>query len=112
MFIGNKMAVTLNRIQQQQKQSPHLKPLQSIVSSQLDIEEQEVTPPKEFMNDLGADSLDLVEIVMSVEEHFELSIAEEDLEGIVTVGDMVGYLDENVDPDRQQGDQGWQPLIL
>lgn len=77
-----------------------MKPLQTIVANQLDIEESEVTPPKEFVADLGADSLDVVEIVLGIEEKFEVAIPDEDLENLITVGDMVSYLDEHVDPDR------------
>lgn len=102
MFIRAKAQVRFSQ-NLQQKQSPHLKPLQRIVADQLDLEQEEVTPPKEFVNDLGADSLDVVEIVMGVEEHFEISIDEEQLEEIVTVGDMVAYLDENVE-DSDPGD--------
>lgn len=96
MFINKPTRVRL-LLTPQQKTSPHLKPLQNIVSQQLDLEPEEVTPPKEFVADLGADSLDVVEIVLGVEEHFEITLAEEDVETMITVADMVAYLDENVE---------------
>lgn len=107
MFIGNKISA-IKAFTQQQRQSPHLKPLQTLVASQLDIEEEEVTPPKAFVDDLGADSLDVVEIVLGIEDEFGVAIPDEELENLITVGDMVGYLDEHVDPGQ---DQDWSARL-
>ena len=64
---------------------------QTIVE-QLGIDEKEVTPEADFINDLGADSLDTVELVMAFEEAFEIEIPDEDAEKIRTVQDAVDYL--------------------
>jgi len=61
---------------------------------QLDVNEEEVTPTASFVEDLGADSLDQVELIMAFEEEFDIEIPDEDAEKISTVGDAVGYIDE------------------
>lgn len=68
--------------------------LQTIVADKLGIGEAEVTMEATFRDDLGADSLDLFEIVMAIEEEFEISISNEDVEQIQTVGDAVNYITE------------------
>ena len=65
------------------------------VVDQLGVEEDEVTMEASMQDDLGADSLDLVDLVMSVEEEFGVKVADEDLENIKTVGDIVDYIEEN-----------------
>lgn len=65
-----------------------------IVSSKLDIERDKVTPGAFFVDDLGADSLDTVELVMEFEEQFELEIPDEDAEKIRTVGDAIDYIEK------------------
>jgi acyl carrier protein len=62
------------------------------VSDQLGVEDDKVTPEANFQNDLGADSLDTVELVMAFEEEFDLEIPDEDAEGIATVQDAVNYI--------------------
>ena len=62
---------------------------------QLGVEEDEVTPDAKFIEDLGADSLDTVELVMAFEEEFDLEIPDEDAEKIATVGDAISYIKEN-----------------
>ena len=64
----------------------------TIVSNQLDVEKDKVKPETSFINDLGADSLDIVELVMELEEEFDMSIPDEDAEKIRTVGDAVEYI--------------------
>jgi len=59
------------------------------------VEEDDVTPGAKFIEDLGADSLDTVELVMALEEHFDIQIPDEDAEKIVTVGDAIAYIKEN-----------------
>ena len=67
-----------------------------IIAKQLGIDEENVTPDASFMEDLGADSLDTVELVMALEEEFELEIPDSDAEKIQTVQDALSYLDEHV----------------
>jgi len=66
----------------------------SIVSEQLSVETGEVKPDSNFQNDLGADSLDTVELVMALEEAFDIEIPDEAAEGIATVGDAVKFIEE------------------
>lgn len=67
-----------------------------IIAEQLGIAAKNVTPDASFMEDLGADSLDTVELVMALEEEFELEIPDSDAEKIQTVQDALDYLDEHV----------------
>lgn len=64
------------------------------IAEQMGTEEAEITMEASFKDDLGADSLDLFELVMQLEETFELEIPSEDLENLLTVGDVVNYLQE------------------
>ena len=66
--------------------------LKKIVVEQLGVEEDQVTPEANFVDDLNADSLDLVELIMSLEEEFGAEISDEDAEKIATVQDAVDYL--------------------
>lgn len=68
--------------------------LKELVVDQLGVEEDEVTMEATMQDDLGADSLDLVDLVMSVEEEFGVKVADEDLENIKTVGGIVNYIEE------------------
>ena len=67
-----------------------------IIAKQLSVDEDNVTPDASFMEDLGADSLDTVELVMALEEEFDLEIPDSDAEKIQTVQDALSYLDEHV----------------
>ncbi len=67
-----------------------------IIAHQLGIDSDNVTPDASFMEDLGADSLDTVELVMALEEEFDLEIPDSDAEKIQTVQDALDYLDEHV----------------
>lgn len=69
--------------------------VKEIICEQLGVEEDEVTPNAKFIEDLGADSLDTVELVMAFEEEFDLEIPDEDAEKIVTVSDAITYIKEN-----------------
>jgi acyl carrier protein len=69
--------------------------VKEIICEQLGVEETEVTPQAKFIEDLGADSLDTVELVMAFEEEFDLEIPDEDAEKITTVGDAIQYIKEN-----------------
>nr|WP_320051053.1 acyl carrier protein [uncultured Desulfuromonas sp.] len=69
--------------------------VQKIVAEQLGVEEEQVTPEASFMDDLGADSLDTVELVMALEEEFDIEISDEDAEKIQTVKDAISYVSDN-----------------
>lgn len=70
--------------------------VKEIITDKLGVEESQITPEASFTNDLGADSLDIVELVMGFESEFNISIPDEDAEKIGTVGDAVSYLKEKV----------------
>ena len=69
--------------------------VKQIVAEQLGVDEAQVTLEASFMEDLGADSLDTVELVMALEEEFDIEISDEDAEKIQTVQDAVTYITEN-----------------
>ena len=68
--------------------------VRSIVAEQLTVHAEEVNPESNFQNDLGADSLDTVELVMTLEEAFDIEIPDEAAEGITTVGDAVKFIQD------------------
>lgn len=68
--------------------------VKKVVVDQLDVNPDEVTPEASFVDDLGADSLDVVELVMGLEEEFDLEIPDEDAEKITNVGAAVTYIEE------------------
>ncbi len=68
--------------------------VKNIICDQLAVETEKVTGTASFIDDLGADSLDIVELVMTMEEEFELDIPDEDAEKMKTVGDVVMYIKE------------------
>ena len=70
--------------------------VKAIIVEQLGVSEASVTMEASFIDDLGADSLDIVELVMALEEEFDLEIPDTDAEKVVTVGDVVEYIKENV----------------
>jgi acyl carrier protein len=70
--------------------------VKKIVAEQLSVELSEVTPEASFANDLGADSLDTVELVMALEEEFDIEIPDEAAEGIATVQAAVDYIQDKV----------------
>ncbi len=76
------MATTLERVQ-------------AIVAERLGVDEDKVTMDAEFIGDLNADSLDLVEVIMAMEQEFDVEIKDEDAENIRTVADAVQYIDEH-----------------
>ncbi len=69
--------------------------VKAIIVDKLGVDENEVTPEASFTNDLGADSLDTVELIMEFEKEFNIAIPDEQAEKIATVGDAVKYIDEN-----------------
>ena len=70
--------------------------IKNIIIEQLQVSETAVTEEASFIDDLGADSLDLVELIMALEEEFGIEIPDGDAEKVVTVGDVVSYIKENV----------------
>ncbi len=67
--------------------------IKSIISEQLGVKTEEVTPQASFIDDLGADSLDTVELIMALEEEFSVEIPDEDAEKMTTVGDAIKYIE-------------------
>jgi acyl carrier protein len=74
--------------------------IQAIIVEQLGVDEKEVTASASFIDDLGADSLDTVELVMAFEEEFDLEIPDEDAEEITTVADAVRYIEEKLSKEK------------
>jgi acyl carrier protein len=66
--------------------------VKKIIAEKLSVDMDEVVPDASFVDDLGADSLDLVELIMSMEEEFDMDISDEDAEQIVTVKDAIAYI--------------------
>lgn len=68
--------------------------VRSIIAERLGVDEDKVTMEAEFIGDLNADSLDLVEVIMALEQEFDTTIKDEDAESIRTVGDAIRFIDE------------------
>jgi len=68
--------------------------IKTIIADQLGVKFEEITPGSSFVDDLGADSLDTVELIMALEEEFEIDIPDEDAEKIKTVGDIIKYIED------------------
>ena len=77
--------------------------VREIIINELGVEPEKVTSEASFVEDLGADSLDTVELVMEFEDEFELSIPDEEAEKIQTVGQAIDYIKEHVAKSKQQG---------
>ena len=75
--------------------------VKKIVVEQLGVKEDEVTPDASFVDDLGADSLDTVELVMALEEEFETEIPDEDAEKILTIKDAVKYIVDRMEKETK-----------
>jgi len=69
--------------------------VKAIIVDKLGVDEAEVTPEANFTNDLGADSLDTVELIMEFEKEFNIAIPDDQAEGIASVGDAIKYIEEN-----------------
>jgi acyl carrier protein len=72
-----------------------LEKVKKMIVEQLGVNESEVVPEAKFIDDLGADSLDIVELVMALEDEYGIEIPDEDAEKIVTVGDAIRYIEEH-----------------
>lgn len=70
--------------------------VQAIIAEKLSVDVADVTPEKSFTNDLGADSLDTVELIMEFEKEFGIAIPDDQAEKISTVGDAISYIEKNV----------------
>lgn len=70
--------------------------VKAVIVDKLGVEEANVTPEANFTNDLGADSLDTVELIMEFEKEFNLSIPDEDAEKITTVGEAIEYINQHI----------------
>jgi len=71
--------------------------IRKIICEQLDVPEKDVVPEASFVDDLGADSLDQVELIMAMEEEFDVSIPDEDAEKIATVQDAIDYIQKAIE---------------
>ena len=69
--------------------------IKSILAEQLDVDAETLTMETDIAKDLNADSLDVVEILMSLEDEFSVEIPDEEIENIKTIGDLVGYIENN-----------------
>ncbi len=78
------------------EQDEIVKKVKNIIIEKLDVDEKELTPEASFKNDLGADSLDTVELIMEFEREFEINISDEDAEKITTVGEAINYLQQHI----------------
>ena len=70
--------------------------LKEIVMDRLDVEESQISDTASFVEDLGADSLDIVELIMGIEEEFDIEIPDEDAEKLKTVGDAISYISQKL----------------
>lgn len=73
-----------------------LEKVKAILSSQFDVEEDSITPETNIADDLGADSLDVVDMLMSLEDEFDVEIPDEEIDKIHTVGEVVAYIEEHM----------------
>ena len=71
--------------------------LKEIIIDRLDVEEDQIRPEASFVEDLGADSLDIVELIMGIEEEFDIEIPDEDAEKLTTVGEAINYACSKLD---------------
>lgn len=76
--------------------SPTVEKVRAILAAQLDIDEEKINGQTDIADDLGADSLDVVELMMSVEEEFGITIGEDDVQGFKTVNDVARYIDDRI----------------
>lgn len=72
-----------------------LEKVKTILAEQFDVEEEKITAETDLQEDLGADSLDVVDLLMSIEDEFEVEVPDEEIENIKTVGSLVSYIEAN-----------------
>lgn len=68
----------------------------NVIADQLSLRAGDIGPHSNFVDDLGADSLDIVELIMEMEEEFDIEIPDEDVEKMLTVGDVIDYIEKNL----------------
>ena len=73
-----------------------LEKVKAILSEQFDVEEDSITPETNIADDLGADSLDVVDLLMSLEDEFEIEVPDEEIDNIKTVGELVKYIEDYI----------------
>lgn len=73
-----------------------LEKVTAILADQFDAEEDSITPETSIVDDLGADSLDVVDLLMTIEDQFEIEVPDSEVENIKTVGDLVNYIEEHL----------------
>ncbi|MGN1339580.1 MAG: acyl carrier protein [Oscillospiraceae bacterium] len=73
--------------------------VKDLISEQLDVKADDITEDSSIQDDLGADSLDIVDLVMAIEDEFGVEIPEDQVENIKTVGDIVKFIEDNADKD-------------
>ena len=94
-YIRKVFSNTNIKLKNEEKEMSTLDTVKKVVVDQLSVDEKLVTPEARFTDDLGADSLDTVELVMALEEEFDIEIPDSDAEKVVTVGDVVDYIKDN-----------------
>ena len=72
-----------------------LEKVKAILAEQFDVEEDKITADTDLQEDLGADSLDVVDLLMSIEDEFEVEVPDEEIENIKTIGSLVSYIEAN-----------------
>ena len=72
-----------------------LEKVKAILAEQFDVEEDKITADTDLQEDIGADSLDVVDLLMSIEDEFEVEVPDEEIENIKTVGSLVSYIEAN-----------------
>lgn len=72
-----------------------LEKVKALLAEQFDVEEEKITAETDLQEDLGADSLDVVDLLMSIEDEFEVEVPDEEIENIKTVGALVSYIEAN-----------------
>jgi acyl carrier protein len=73
-----------------------LETITQIIVDQLGVNKTEIVPEAKFIDDLGADSLDIVELLMALEDQYGIEVPDEDAEGLQTVGDLIRYIEEHM----------------
>ena len=94
-FVALEIQALIPDVKQENEMAAVDEKVKQIIVEQLQVDEAEVTPGASFQEDLGADSLDVVELVMQFEEAFDIQIPDEDAEKIKTVKDAVDYIEKN-----------------
>ncbi len=94
-MLNNKSLNT--KINEKEVQLVVFEKLRKIISEQFDINPNNITMDSSFQDDLNADSLDVVELIMAIEDEFDLEVEDESIEKILTVGDVVEYIQNHID---------------